>query len=80
MLFRSSKYASSLFDVFNVFKSIDENFEDYHLIEYSFILTFLDIGLFYITISSPGLAIPLDMTDDLIKKVFLNLDSGRLWG
>jgi len=75
-----SKYASSLFDVFNVFKSIDENFEDYHLIEYSFILTFLDIGLFYITISSPGLAIPLDMTDDLIKKVFLNLDSGRLWG
>ncbi len=70
---------SSFWDVINIFGAADENFDN-HPPDIAMIATFLDIIFFMISSVAPGLAIGLDMSNDLLKTIMSNIDTGKLWG
>ncbi len=71
---------SLILDIFDVFGSIDENFDGTHSIEYSFITTIIDIFCFVLCFCLPETIVGADFVNDFIKKSLNNLETGRLWG
>ncbi len=65
------KELNSLLDLFNVFKSINEN-DNYNTIEYTVISDFIDIGCFLLCFVHPSFAIGADLINDLIKSTMSN--------
>ena len=70
----------SFLDLFDIYNSFNENFSNQHLVEYSIIASFVDIGSLMLTIAVPGLVISNDMANDLIKQILSNMELGYIWG
>ena len=71
---------SLILDIFDVFGSIDENFDGAYSIEYSFITTVIDIFCFVLCFLAPEVIVGVDLVNDFIKKSLNNIETGRLWG
>ena len=71
---------SLILDIFDVFGSIDENFDGAYSIEYSFITTVIDIFCFVLCFLAPEVIVGVDFVNDFIKKSLNNIETGRLWG
>ncbi|MCM1115462.1 MAG: RHS repeat-associated core domain-containing protein [Clostridium sp.] len=71
---------SSMYDIFNIFKSLNDAFDGSHTIEYSFVSLFVDILAFVACLFVPELAIGTDCVNNMIRLSIDNINFGRLWG
>ena len=69
-----------LYDVLDMFKSTQKNFDGEHSVEYSFVVLFANIGFFVLSIMFPGFSIGFDTANSIIEAIISNIDFGKIWG